>query len=753
MRGHGHCGPAVIGLDATAGNQALEEMSYDLLRDKDGLNLRDYQVRAIQKAEAAILSGQTKVLLAMATGTGKTRTVLGMIYRFLTSERFRRILFLVDRTSLGEQANDVFKDVKLEDLKPLNDIYNIKGLDEKLIDKETRVQVATVQGMVKRILYNDGEAMPAVSDFDLVIIDEAHRGYILDKEMGDTEALFRDQRDFQSKYRSVIDYFDAVKIALTATPALHTTQIFGSPVFKYTYREAVIDGYLVDHDAPHQVFTKLRSEGIHYERGDTVTVYDPVTNEITNSELLEDELDFDVSKFNRKVITRPFNETVLKRIAKDLDPDNPEEQGKTLIFAVDDNHADMIVSILRDCYKDYGLDNDAIQKITGSVGGGNPKKVQEAIKRFKNERFPSVAVTVDLLTTGIDVPEITTLVFMRRVSSRILFEQMLGRATRLCPKIHKTHFEIYDPVGAYEALKPVNTMKPVVTSVNTTFTQLLDGLEELEDTDHVQNQINQLLAKLQRVKRRLDSRTLEHFSSMTGGKTPDQFIADVHQKSAEEGRVILLSHRPALELLDERIPGRKRIIISDVEDELLEVTRGYGKENLSRPEDYLDAFSDFVKNNVNQIAALNIVCTRPRELTRSALKSLTLALDREGYTKQQLNTAISQLTNEEMTADMISLIRRYAIGSALISHEARIRQAVDKLKKAHSFTKQEQSWLSRMEKYLMEESVLNIQVFDEDSRFKSKGGFAKINKIFDGNLEQIVQELNEYLYDDGGHIA
>ena len=185
----------------------------------------------------------------------------------------------------------------------------------------------------------------------------------------------------------------------------------------------------------------------------------------------------------------------------------------------------------------------------------------------------------------------------------------------------------------------------------------------------------------------------------------------------------------------------------------MEVTRGYGKENLSRPEDYLDAFSDFVKNNVNQIAALNIVCTRPRELTRSALKSLTLALDREGYTKQQLNTAISQLTNEEMTADMISLIRRYAIGSALISHEARIRQAVDKLKKAHSFTKQEQSWLSRMEKYLMEESVLNIQVFDEDSRFKSKGGFAKINKIFDGNLEQIVQELNEYLYDDGGHIA
>lgn len=97
-------------------------------------------------------------------------------------------------------------------------------------------------------------------------------------------------------------------------------------------------------------------------------------------------------------------------------------------------------------------------KITGSVAGGNKRKVQEAIKRFKNERFPSIAVTVDLLTTGIDVPEITTLVFMRRVKSRILFEQMLGRATRLCPKINKTHFEIYDPVGVYDSLEEVNTM-------------------------------------------------------------------------------------------------------------------------------------------------------------------------------------------------------------------------------------------------------------------------------------------------------
>ena len=740
--------------DIQAGNQALQNLSYDLLRDKDGLNLRDYQVKAIQAAETAVMEGKRTALLAMATGTGKTRTVLGMIYRFLTTNRFRRILFLVDRTALGEQAYDVFKEVKLEDLMTLDEIYNIKGLEDKLIDKETRIQVATVQGMVKRILFTEeGASKPSVTDFDLIIIDEAHRGYILDKEMDDAELLYRDQRDYQSKYRSVVEYFDAVKIALTATPALHTTEIFGQPVFKYTYREAVIEGYLVDHDAPHRYETKLSSEGIHYIPGQTVTIFDPVTGEITNSELLEDELNFDVEQFNRQVITRSFNETVLEEISRSIDPENPKESGKTLIFAVNDDHADMIVDILKNIYAETGVDGNAIMKITGKAGGGDPKKIQEAIKRFKNEDYPSVVVTVDLLTTGIDVPEINTLVFMRRIKSRILFEQMLGRATRLCPKIQKTHFEIHDPVGVYDSLEEVNTMKPVVANPTATFDQLLEGLKTVEDQKQVENQINQIIAKLQRKKRNLDSTTLEHFASMTGGMTPEQFIADIKKRPVEDARNRLLANEELFALLQAHKPnGGKPVVISDKEDELISHTRGYGK-NDQRPEDYLDAFSEYVTTNMNEIAALKIICTRPRDLTRASLKNLKLALDREGFTTQQLNTAISELTNEEMAADIISLIRRYAIGSALISHEARIRRAVDKLKKAHKFTKQELSWIARMEKYLMEESVLNVGVFDEDSRFKTNGGFAKINKVFANKLESIVLELNEYLYDDGGRSA
>lgn len=740
--------------DIEMGNRKLGDMSFDLLRDKNGLNLREYQVEAIEAAEDAIIGGAKTVLLAMATGTGKTRTVLGMIYRFLKTGRFHRILFLVDRNALGQQAEDVFKDVKLEDLMTLNQIYSIKGLGDQTIDKETRIQVATVQSMVRRILYNDGDTMPAVTDYDLVIVDEAHRGYILDKDMTESEVLYTDQNDYQSKYRAVLDYFDAVKIGLTATPALQTTQIFGEPVYQYTYRQAVIDGYLVDHDAPHELKTKLSTEGIHYKKGDTVTIYDPVTNEITNGALLGDEvLDFDLESFNKKVITENFNRAVLKEIAKDIDPDAPGIQGKTLIYAVDDQHADMVVNILKEIYSEQGVDTDAIMKITGSTGGGNPKKIEEAIKRFKNERFPSVVVTVDLLTTGIDVPSITTLVFLRRVKSRILFEQMLGRATRLCPEIHKRVFQIYDPVGVYDSLASVTSMKPVVTNPSETMTHVLDRLKETEDQKEIEYNVEQIIAKMQRRKKKLNKNALDQFIDMTGGKDPDQVIAEVEHASPEEAKKRLLAYYQAIKYMQQvRIEGTNLVVISNAEDELISHVRGYGKEE-QRPEDYLNSFSNFVRNNRNEIAALNIVCTKPSDLTRKELKSLTLALDREGYTTQQLNTAVTQMTNQEMTADIISLIRRYAIGSPLVSHEERIHKALEKLVQNHDFNKTQMNWLRRIEKYLIQESVINVSVFDEDSRFKSDGGYNKINKVFQSQLKDYIRELNGYLFDDGGRPA
>lgn len=754
--------------DIAAANAKLQNTPFDMLRDPDGLNLRKYQIRAIETAEKAIIDGKQTVLLSMATGTGKTRTILGMIYRFIKSDRFKRVLFLVDRTSLGEQAEDVFKEVKIEELMTLDSIYNIKGLDEKEIDRETKIHIATVQSLVKRILYPEGESMPAVSDYDLIVVDEAHRGYILDKEMSESELLYRNQDDYISKYRTVIEYFDAVKVALTATPALHTTEIFGKPVFNYSYREAVIDGYLVDHDAPHSIKTKLRVEGINYQKGEQLAIYDPITGEVLNSPDLEDDMKFEIETFNRQVITENFNKAVFNEIAWDFNPDGP---GKTLIYAVDDNHADLIVKVIKEIYAEGGVDNDAVMKITGSVAGGNKKKISEAIKRFKNEAYPKVVVTVDLLTTGIDVPEITTLVFMRRIKSRILFEQMLGRATRLCPSIHKTHFDIYDPVGVYESLQDVNGMKPVVTSPSTTFEDLLTGLTVAKTDDEKAYLIDTIVAKLQRKRSNVSQKALEQFIHLTGGLDIDGLAKSIRSKNvknaikfdeipvvpmsstAEISDLVksILDNKEAFITLDrDKVHNKRPVIIDEHEDEVVEHSRGYGESQ--KPEDYLDAFKAFITNNLNKIAALKTVCTKPSELTRESLKSLKIELDRHDFTEKQLNSAWKEMTNQDIVADIIAFIRQQALGSPLISHEQRVKHAFAKLKLNHSFNKNQLDWLNRIEKVLLEESVLDEQIF-EIGAFKNAGGFTIIDRRFGGKLTEIISEINEYLYEDGGQIA
>ena len=754
--------------DIAAANAALQNTPYDLLRDPDGLNLREYQIRAIDAAEKAVIDGKQTVLLSMATGTGKTRTILGMIYRFIKSDRFKRVLFLVDRTALGEQAEDVFKEVKIEELMTLDSIYNIKGLDDKDIDRETKIHIATVQSLVKRILYAEGETMPSVTDYDLIIVDEAHRGYILDKEMSETEMLYRNQDDYISKYRAVIEYFDAVKVALTATPALHTTEIFGKPVFNYSYREAVIDGYLVDHDAPHSIKTKLRIEGINYQRGEQLAIYDPTTGEVLNSAELDDDMKFEIDTFNRQVITEPFNRTVLEEIAPDL---NPDGEGKTLIYAVDDDHADLIVAILKDIYSNYGVDNDAVMKITGSVAGGNRKKISEAIKRFKNEAYPKIVVTVDLLTTGIDVPEITTLVFMRRIKSRILFEQMLGRATRLCPAIGKTHFEIYDPVGVYETLEDVTNMKPVVNTPNTSFEDLLNGLVEAKTDDEKAYIIDTIVAKLQRKKSNISEKALEQFIHLTGGSDLSDFAKRIRssnvRKSKEMAETVsapltqpldmgslvddILANKEAFLVLDkDKFHHKRKVIIDDHPDELIEHTRGYGEGQ--KPEDYIESFKTFITTHLNEIAALKTVCTKPAELTREGLKSLKLELERHEFYEKQLNTAWNEMTNQDIVADIIAFIRQQALGSTLISHETRVKNAFAKLKLNHSFNKMQLDWIGRIEKVMLEESVLDEQIF-EMGAFKNNGGFNGIDRRFGGKLRDIISELNTYLYEDGGQVA
>jgi type I restriction enzyme, R subunit len=234
--------------DAAEAQLAAEPFSY--------LDLWPHQVLAVKAVEAHIAQGRRECLVAMATGTGKTRTVIGLLYRLLKANRSHRILFLVDRKDLGTQAQDAFKGFRLEENRLFTEVFDLKQLEDITPDSQTRVHVATVQGMVKRLFSAEGQALP-IDRYDLIVVDEAHRGYTLDGAMGEGEVVFRSEADYISAYRRVLDHFDAVKVALTATPAQHTVSIFGLPVFTYTYREAVIDDILVDHDPPIRFITQL----------------------------------------------------------------------------------------------------------------------------------------------------------------------------------------------------------------------------------------------------------------------------------------------------------------------------------------------------------------------------------------------------------------------------------------------------------------------------------------------------------------
>lgn len=731
--------PEDLALKLTSQNPELADQ--DLVDDQDFPKFadRDYQVEAIKSIEEAIKDGKKRILLAMATGTGKTRTAIALIYRLLKHKRARRILYLVDRNSLGQQTADAIKDNKIGNLS-IASIYGVKELKDKLPDASTKIQIATVQGMIKRLFYNDDkEDKPSVGQYDFIIVDEAHRGYAEDKELSEKEYHFYDQNDYVSQYRRVVDYFDATAIGMTATPALQTTDIFGKPVYSYSYQQAVLDNYLVDHDAPTIIKTKLSQEGIHFKKGAEIDLFDQ-SSESIKSEKLPDNMNFEVKDFNKRVITESFNRVVCDYLAQNcLNPNDPE-LGKTLIFAATDSHADMVVRLLKESFKNAGnpVDDDAIEKITGSIRHPNNE-----IKLFKNEKNPNIAVTVDLLTTGVDVPEITNLVFLRQVQSRILYEQMLGRATRLCPEIHKSVFNIYDAVGIYDAMNKVTNMKPVVKNVSHDVHYFIDQKHQFEINDNFkQYQIDMTAAIDRKIKRMNDSKRKE-FERLTEINSIDQWARDLPRLNNQE----FLKEWKNFEQLDRLSTGSHKQYISNEPDEYLGIERGYGQGN-SNPEDYIESFNKFIKENVNEIPALQIVATRPKDLTYDELKKIKLELEKKGFKENDLQTAWKNANQVQTTADIISFIRQAAVGSELVDHNVRIHNAMQKVYGMADWNMVQKSWLKKIENQLLSSTVLgpNAETAFSSNYFKRQGGYKQMRKIFSDNADQIIYVLNENLY-------
>ncbi|WP_010323160.1 type I restriction-modification system endonuclease [Marinobacterium stanieri] len=738
--------------DAALAEQQLRDEPFGYLK------LRDYQQKAIAATEHALAKGVRTALLAMATGTGKTHTIIGLIYRFLKTERFRRILFLVDRTALGDQAFGAFQETTLEQNQTLNQIYNLATLDDAHPDAETRVQVATVQAMVKRIFMNDQP--PPIDQFDCIIIDEAHRGYTLDQEMTEGELATRDTSQYLSSYRRVLDYFDAVKIGLTATPAKHTSEIFGKPVYTYSYPEAVADDWLIDHEPPIRYQTLLSKHGIRFDKGESVEVINTQTGEVDATEL-EDELHFEVDAFNRRVINEDFNRVICEQLAQELDPFGDE---KTMIFCATDLHADMVKRLLDDAFKalyNGSYNEAAVAKITGKSD-----KVNDLIKRYKNERYPNIAITVDLLTTGIDVKPICHLVFMRRVRSRILYEQMIGRATRRCDEIGKTVFRIYDPVDIYAALEDVNTMKPLVKDPNITLEQLIDELtddEQLEvmlntpgeqpDESQADAVLNQLSQKVMRVLRKADKKAenrpalKQKLSKLhdSWGVEPKSLHSHLHQLGPRQAADFMRQHTSLLNQLEEvkdLVGSEYMPVISEHEDRIEERTQSYGEHK--RPEDYLESFNNFIKQQINESAALSVVVNKPRNLTREQLREVKLLLDNHGYSEAHLQSAVRNQTNQDIAASIIGHIRRAALGEPLIPFEQRVAQAMDRIYTQHDWTPVQRKWLERLAKQLVHEVIIDQEFVNK--RFADDGGAKRLDKLLSDQLDVVLDELNEAIW-------
>jgi type I restriction enzyme R subunit len=389
----------------------------------------------------------------------------------------------------------------------------------------------------------------------------------------------------------------------------------------------------------------------------------------------------------------------------------------------------------------YGpVHDDAVKKITGASD-----KPLELIRRFRNEQLPKVVTTVDLLTTGIDIPSIDRIVFIRRVRSRILFEQMLGRATRLCEELYgtgedKTRFQIYDAVRIYEALEPLSSMKPVVARPNLTYEQLAQELKEVADEEFRQQVKEQFVAKLNRKK--LSDRQEELVVADTG-MTRREVLEHIRQTPPAELAEWLEQHPAVIRILDERNNAGTEYLVSEHEDEFRRIERGYGKA--SKPEDYIESFRRFIAENADTIPALVVVTQRPRDLTRAQLRELRLLLDQEGFTETNLRAAWRETTNQDIATSIVGYIRSVALDQPLIAHSDRVQAAMKEIMASRPWNDPQRKWLERIGKQLEQEVIVDREALDS-GQFKALGGFDRIDKVFKGELDEILRNIADAMW-------
>lgn len=765
--------------------------------------LRVCQVRAIRDLEKSFKSNRPRALIQMATGSGKTYAAVTFIYRLLKFTKANRILFLVDTRNLGEQAEQEFMAyLPNDDNRKFTELYNVQRLSSQYIAPDSQVCISTIQRLYSilkgeeldesaeevnpaernwkgrtplPVVYSDRIPMEF---FDFIVIDECHRS-------------------IYNLWKQVLDYFDAFLIGLTATPDNRTFGFFNQNIVsEYTHEQAVVDGVNVGFDV-YQIDTQISRKGGVIWKGEYVDHREKLTRRKRWEQLDEDktysskQLDKDVVNPNQiRLIIKTFKDHLPEIFPDRFDDKGEFEIPKTLIFAKSDSHADDIINVVRE---EFGEENRFCKKIT--YREDDPKSI---LAQFRNDYYPRIAVTVDMIATGTDVKPLECLLFIRDVKSRNYFEQMKGRGTRIIKlddlkkvtpsaKFTKDHFVIVDAIGVTRSLK--TDSRPLEKKPSVPLKDLLAAVAVGARDEEL---FSSLANRLIRIEKQITEKEKVVFSEKSGGKSIPQIakellqaydpdvLAEMEQKVKSENpgaspvfveEKIREKHDTILGNAAKVFTGKLNQYIENVRkvqeqvidhinpDKLLHV--GWDAENQKMAEGLINDFTKWLKENKDEITALQIFYNQPyrlRELTYAMIKDLNdkLKADKPALAPLHVWHAFEQLekTNgsprNELVA-LVSLIRKACrMDDELTAYDKTVDRnfqtwVMNRHKgNAPKFNDDQMEWLRMIKEHISGSFHLDRDDLDY-APFDANGGVGKMWQLFGNEMDGLIKELNEVL--------
>lgn len=768
--------------------------------------LRDCQVEAITLLDKSFKDQRPKALIQMATGSGKTFTAITFIYRLLKFAKAKRILFLVDTKNLGEQAESEFRAFTAHDDNRLfTELYGVTRLHSSFIPNDSQVYISTIQRMYSilketeldesaeeanpnEMMYQAKEPLPVgynekvpIEFFDFIVIDECHRS-------------------IYNLWKQVLDYFDAFQIGLTATPDNRTFGYFNQNlVCDYGYEKAVIDGVLV----PYNVFTietEITKNGNIITMGEKVDKRERLTRKKFWETLDEDEV-YSGKQLDKDVVNPSTIRTIIKATKDNLPamfPDRMDSNGtfevpKLLIFAKTDSHAEDIIEIVRE---EFGEENKFCKKITYK-SDEDPKSV---LQQFRNDYYPRIAVTVDMIATGTDIRPLEVLLFMRDVKSKSYYEQMKGRGTRTCSveelrakgtptaKFSKDHFVIIDAIGVEQSQKTDSRPLEKMPGIS-----LRDVLQSVAMGNTHEDLLTTLANRLIRLDQQLKDKDKLAFSELTNGVTLKEVVKkllhahdpDVQEQIETTVRSGMRGFAPTEIEKAIAIEKQKRIEEAvavfndgDVRDYIVDIRKKYNQTidtvnidtitNIGWVKDQAEAgaalvqdFKTWIETHKEEITALQIFYAqdyRHRTFTYKMIKDLCDKLKTEKpvlaplvvwKAYEQLEKTNGSAKNELIA--LVSLIRKVAgIDTTLTAYDKTVDRNFQEwiFKKNagqhNAFTEAQMQWLRMMKDYVANSFSIEAADFDL-SPFNAQGGLSKMWQLFGEETDKIINELNEVL--------